>query len=177
MTNVTGFRHLSQPTLHSVLDSLPRLRLVELGRHFNVGVDERGTRDAHLATLSESGQLRLRQLVEWRGRDELRRACQRHGLDPKATSRPILAGRLLEASGAPDSAAPIGIFGGRDFKRHAPRAGDIVQVRQRQYLVEAVAPPPEPHHATLVDLVCLDDDNQGKPQVSSPDGQGSLEFV
>ena len=43
-----------------------------------------------------------------------------------------------------------------------PDKSNIVQVRQRQYLVEAVIPPPEPGHLTRVDLVCLDDDNQGR---------------
>jgi len=35
-------------------------------------------------------------------------------------------------------------------------------VRHRQWLVEGVVPPPEEGHATLVRLVCLDDDNQGR---------------
>lgn len=97
------------------------------------------------------------------GRDELRRACEKHGLKAKERSRPALAAKLLEASGIPESVPPVGIFGGRDFKRHAPVKGDIVQVRQRQYLVEAVTAPPQPQDATIVDMVCLDDDAQGRP--------------
>lgn len=154
---------MSSLTLRSVLETLPKARLVELGRYFGVGIDVRGTREAHIGTLDESRQLRLREVAGWMGRDELRRACERHGLAAKERSRAVLSTRLLEASGIKDSVPVPGIFGGRDFKRLAPRVGDIVQVRQRQYLVERVVPPPEPDHATLVGLVCLDDDNQGRP--------------
>lgn len=53
-----------------------------------------------------------------------------------------------------------------------PSRGDIVRARQRQYLVSEVVPPADPHGrnprtglrpATLVKLVCLDDDAQGRP--------------
>jgi SNF2-related domain len=45
----------------------------------------------------------------------------------------------------------------------APEPGQVVRVRQRQYLVEEVVAPPEPGDATLVRVACLDDDNQGQP--------------
>lgn len=45
----------------------------------------------------------------------------------------------------------------------SPEPGQIVRVRQRQYLVDEVVPPPEPHEQTLVRLSCLDDDAQGQP--------------
>lgn len=157
---------MNELTLRSVLETLPKARLVELGRYFGVGLDVGGTREAHIDTLDESRQLRLREVAAWMGRDELRRACERHGLAAKERSRAVLSTRLLEASGIKDSIPVPAIFGGRDFERLAPRVGDIVQVRQRQYLVERVVPPPEPEHATLVGLVCLDDDNQGRPLVS-----------
>ncbi len=45
-----------------------------------------------------------------------------------------------------------------------PAPGNIVNVRQRQYLVESVTPPASPHEEhTLVRMVCLDDDAQGRP--------------
>lgn len=47
----------------------------------------------------------------------------------------------------------------------APEPGQIVRVRQRLYLVEAVTPPPAPGDATLVQLSCIDDDAQGQPLV------------
>jgi hypothetical protein len=96
------------------------------------------------------------------GRDELRRACERHGLSAKERSRPALAAKLLQAAGGTDTIPPTGIFGGPDFQRLAPVAGDIVQVRQRQYLVESVIAPPKEEDATVVCMVCLNDDAQGR---------------
>lgn len=154
---------MTEVTLQSVLTTLPKARLVELARHFSIGLNEAGTRESHVQGLERSQQLRLHQIVSWMGRDELRRACERHGLSANDRSRPALAARMLEASGIPDSIPPTGIFGGRDFKRHAPLKGDIVQVRQRQYLVEGVSPPPKAEDATIVEMVCLDDDAQGRP--------------
>ena len=43
-----------------------------------------------------------------------------------------------------------------------PDLGQVVRVRQRQYLVEEVVPPPAAAEATLVRLACLDDDAQGQ---------------
>jgi hypothetical protein len=43
-----------------------------------------------------------------------------------------------------------------------PERGQVVRVRSRQYLVEAVVPPPNPADQTLVRLSCLDDDAQGQ---------------
>lgn len=43
-----------------------------------------------------------------------------------------------------------------------PNIGQIVRVRQRQYLVEEVIPPKESEDSTLVRLSCIDDDAQGQ---------------
>jgi SNF2 family DNA or RNA helicase len=43
-----------------------------------------------------------------------------------------------------------------------PKTGEIVRVRQRQYLVEDVVAPVTAGDATLVRLACLDDDAQGQ---------------
>ena len=43
-----------------------------------------------------------------------------------------------------------------------PQVGQIVHVRQRQYLVEEVESPPARSDATLVRLACLDDDARGQ---------------
>src|SRR5262245_60058414 len=43
-----------------------------------------------------------------------------------------------------------------------PKPGEIVRVRQRQYLVEEVVAPLSASDATLVRLSCLDDDAQGQ---------------
>ena len=44
-----------------------------------------------------------------------------------------------------------------------PAVGQVVRLRSRQYLVEAVEPPPLPGQQTTVRLSCLDDDAQGVP--------------
>ena len=43
-----------------------------------------------------------------------------------------------------------------------PNPGDLALVRHRQYLVEAVHRPTEAKQMTRIELVCLDDDNQGR---------------
>jgi hypothetical protein len=43
-----------------------------------------------------------------------------------------------------------------------PKPGSLVHVRHRVYLVEAVHPSPDGKHMTRLELVCLDDDNQGR---------------
>src|SRR6516225_5738094 len=56
-----------------------------------------------------------------------------------------------------------------------PQVGQIVRVRQRQYLVEQVVSAPAAADATLVRLACLDDDAQGQPLEAlwelEPDGE------
>ena len=43
-----------------------------------------------------------------------------------------------------------------------PEVGQLVQVRQRTWLVERVIAPPEPDHSARVALACADDDAQGE---------------
>ena len=43
-----------------------------------------------------------------------------------------------------------------------PEVGQLVQVRQRTWLVQKVTPPPEPNHSARVALACADDDAQGE---------------
>jgi len=43
-----------------------------------------------------------------------------------------------------------------------PKPGEIVQVRQRQYLVEATTPAVTSDEASLVQMSCVDDDSQGE---------------
>jgi helicase-like protein/SNF2 domain-containing protein len=43
-----------------------------------------------------------------------------------------------------------------------PKLGEIVRVRSRRYLVEAVEPAPRPEDQTLVRLSCLEDDAEGE---------------
>ncbi|WP_437720606.1 DISARM system SNF2-like helicase DrmD [Sorangium sp. So ce861] len=153
---------LPSSSVRTLLDTLPsRARLIELARYFGVSVPQKGTKAELAAALARSEQVRVRSVVEWMGRDELRAACQAHGVDASSRARQELAGRLLQALGARESAPPAGLFGARVVERLTPVRGDIALVRQRQYLVEEVVAPAAPNEATRVDLVCLDDDAQG----------------
>lgn len=153
---------MSVPSSRTVLNSLPRPRLVDLGRTFAVSVPPGGTRDEQINALLAAGTLRFRDLLGALGRDELKAACRAHGLDDAGRARPLLAARLLRAHGTAETVPPKPIFKAKEIPRYAPRPGDIVRVRHRQWLVEDVVPPPQEAHATRVSLVCLDDDNQGK---------------
>ena len=154
---------VAAPSTRTVLQALSKTRLLELARIFSVAVPTSATKEAQAEALAASGTIRFRELLGALGRDELKAACRSHGLDDAGRARPLLASRLLQAHGATESAPPKSIFTANRIPRYAPRPGDIVQVRHRQWLVEDVVAPPAEGHATLVKLVCLDDDNQGRP--------------
>jgi hypothetical protein len=154
---------LTSSPIQSLLEALPtRDRLIELARYVGVSVPKQGTKAQLAVALARSKQIRVRSVVEWMGRDELRVACQMFGLDAASRARQQLAGQLLQALGARDSSPPAGLFGAREEQRLTPQKGDITLVRQRQYLVEDVSLPENSTEATRVDLVCLDDDAQGQ---------------
>jgi len=152
----------AQPSSKSVLQNLPKGRLVDLGRNVGVSLSPSSTKDEQIDALLGTGLVRFRELLQQLGRDELRASCRAHGLDDSGRARPKLAARLLEAHGMVDSVAPQPLFKAHEIPRYAPRPGDIVACRHRQWLVEHVSAPPEPGHATRVRMVCLDDDNQGR---------------
>ena len=83
-------------------------------------------------------------------------------LDDAGRARNELAARLL---GRDLDAAPPPLFAGapRGAASELPRPGDIALVRHRQYLVEEVIARPLFGEATRVRMVCLDDDDQGRP--------------
>lgn len=146
----------------SVLLALPKSRVVDVGRAVGVSVPADATKEVQVEALLGARLLRFGELLEHLGREELRAVCRAHGLDDAGRARPKLAARILEAHGAADSVPPRPMFGAEEVARHAPRPGDIVACRHRQWLVEAVTPPPAEGHATRVALVCLDDDDQGR---------------
>jgi hypothetical protein len=139
-----------------------KARLIELGRTFNVTVPAGATIEAQIAALVAAPSVAFRELLAVLTRDELRSACRAHELDGNERSRAVLVARLLDAHGAGDRVPPATFFAASAGPRDVPRMGDVVRVRHRQYLVEAVVPPPEIGHETRVALVCLDDDNQGQ---------------
>jgi hypothetical protein len=151
----------AQPTIESVLKVLTKDRIAAIGREFRVAVPPTATKDDQLAQLTGSGLVPFPELLRWLGRDELKAACRAHGLEYDGRARSLLAGRLLKAHGA-DQVLHQALKIAAIDDPYSPAPGKIAQVRQRQYLVEAVTPPPRPGHMTAVDLVCLDDDNQGR---------------
>ena len=153
---------MSAPTTRTVLQTLSKARLLEVARTFAVVVPQNATKDAQADALVSAGAVRFPELLAALGRDELKAACRTHGLEDSGRARPVLAARLLQAHGGGDSVPPKPLFTANTIPRYAPRSGDIVRVRHRQWLVEAVVPPPSDGDGTVVKLVCLDDDNQGR---------------
>jgi hypothetical protein len=146
-----------------VLVTLTKARLLELAREHELSVASSASKEALADSLAGSGALRFRELLQRLGRDELRAASKAHGLPADSRSRPALMAQLLQAHGAADSIPPAPLFTGREKRRDLPEKNDIVRCRHRQWLVDDVRPPASPGEATLVSLVCLDDDNQGRP--------------
>jgi hypothetical protein len=157
-----GAGEVVRPTVASVLRVLARDRIVAIGREFRVAIPPVTTKEEQIGLLTASGAIGFADLLPWLGRDELKAACRAHGLPDDGRARAILAERLQFARGesSGDSILPPPPSSGSD--PYTPVVGKIVQVRQRQYLVESVVPPPEPDQATRVDLVCLDDDSSGR---------------
>jgi len=141
------------PTPSSVLQVLKADRLIAVGRDLEIAVDatvKRG-KDVLIQKLTAPG-LELPKLLRVLGRDELREACRVHGIPDDSRSRAELADRLLKAA----SVEHISIPPTRANIR--PHVGDVVLVRQRQYLVERI----DNGERGIVHLVCLDDDAQGR---------------
>lgn len=158
-----GDNLVTSPTTESVLRELSRPRLEEVARLHGVALPSK-TREEQVDHLLEAIDLSFGALLSRLTRDELRRACSKHGLDDTARSRTDLAGTLLEAfEGDAEGEAVAGVFAASRANREAPEPGDVVRLRHRQWLVEDVVPPPEPRQLTLIKAVCLDDDNQGEP--------------
>jgi hypothetical protein len=145
------------PTPASVLTALPKSRIVELGRELAVAIPSAATKEQQVERLT-AANLELATVVRLLSRDELRHVCKAHGLDDSGRSRAALATRLLGHAYEPS--APT--FPARTTSE-VPEPGDIVSVRHRQYLVEEVVARPLLGEATRVRLVCLDDDQQGRP--------------
>ena len=153
---------MGTPTSTSVLGTLTQARLIELARGLGVTIPTSGRKDAQIARLIEGARLPLPALLGHLYRDELRAACRDHALEIESRSREELAGRLLDAAGLPRKRDTIPPALPASSGRETPKAGDVVMVRRRNYLVDRVHAPVQPGDATKVALICLDDDNQGR---------------
>ena len=153
---------MGAPTSSSVLAALTQARLVELARGLGVTVPTSGRKDAQITRLLAGVPLSLPALLGHLYRDELRAACDDHGLPADTRSRHELATRLLAAAGLAADAEALTPPAATGATRETPEPGDVVVVRRRNYLVDAVHPPVAPTDATRVALICLDDDAQGR---------------
>ncbi|PKN58788.1 MAG: hypothetical protein CVU56_03750 [Deltaproteobacteria bacterium HGW-Deltaproteobacteria-14] len=152
-------------TLESVLATLRKDRLLDLARDHGVHHLSPHRTIAELAKdLARAHQIDLPSALSRLLRDELQKALAAHGLDPAGRARADLADRLLARS----ADAPSDTDDAPAADPSAPVKGRLAVVRQRQYLITDVVPPPTSHHATptrraeRVRLVCLDDDAQGR---------------
>lgn len=148
------------PTLDSVLQSLSRERLYDLGRVLGAGIRQNRAPKAEVATLLAGvlGASRLPEVLRELGRDELRSVCKAHGLQEAAVHRGALIESIL-TSGGYDPAASVRPH----MPRHdgLPHKGQVLSARGRQWLVEGVQEGVE-GESPLVKLACLDDDAPGK---------------
>jgi len=150
------------PTVDSVLVTLSKPRLAELARDLGVLVPTSASKEAHATKLVETTKLPLPAWLGYFVRDELREACRKHGIETPSRSRVELADALLDAAGLPRRRDTIPPLPAQTGARSVPKRGDIVVVRHRQYLVDAVHDPIEPTDATRIALIGIDDDNQGR---------------
>src|SRR3954470_412347 len=147
---------MGAPTSTSVLTVLTQARLGELARGLGVSIPSSGRKDAQIARLLDAARLPLPALLGHLYRDELRAACRAHDLTAESRSRDELAGRLLDAAGLPRSRDTIPPLFATTTSGDTPKAGDVVMVRRRNYLVDRVHPPISAEDATRVALICLD---------------------
>jgi len=156
----------TQPTMEMALETLTQQRLAMLGREFGVAVSDKAKKAEQIAMLARPGITTFTDVLRALARNELKAICRKHGIDDEGRSRRELWERILESGGrekAPKAA--------KATDPYVPKKNDVAQVRHRQWLVEGDPEPGEHDEATLVRLVCLDDDSQGS--VSTFSGSSS----
>jgi hypothetical protein len=145
------------PSARSILSALPKARIAELSRDFDVVLKATATKEEQVTTVLRRARPRLRDVLRALSRDELKKACRSHHVEDGGRARDELMARLLGAL-RPDTHRPVST--GPDVDRLVPVPGDIAHVRQRQFLVTEVTAS-DPDAMTRVRLACLDDDAQG----------------
>lgn len=155
ITNESG----SVPTELTVLEPFTHPRLLDLARLFGCEIHEPSmTKDRLVGRLARHLRGTLPALLNELGRDELRLACRRHGLDDRSKARADLIGAILSAAGIDPKASVHPVEAGNDG---LPREGQVLAARHRQWLVTKVLPG-EAEESPLLQLVCLDDDDPGR---------------
>ena len=115
------------PQVQTVLETLSKARLAELARSLGVALPRQATREAQVAELGSSDQIRLRSVVEWMGRDELRRACE-----ALAIFLPSIALALLATGRAPERTRQDSRVRHRSDRRECAEASQRRDARERR---------------------------------------------
>jgi hypothetical protein len=149
------------PSTRSVLHVLRRDRLAEVARQLGAVLPPKGTKEQLVEHMVARDGVQIGAVLPLLGRDELKAACRSHEIDDAGRSRTDLAARILAARSPGTSAPPIGLAA-KLAERGGLVRGAVAIVRQRQHLVTEVIEPPREGDLTLVRMVCLDDDAQGR---------------
>jgi superfamily II DNA or RNA helicase len=153
---------MSAPSTRSVLLVLRRDRLAEVARQVGAVLPPKGTKEQLVEHMVARDGVQIGAVLPLLGRDELKAACRSHEIDDMSRSRTELAARIMSARAPGTSAPPVGLAAKLSDRGGLVR-GAVAAVRQRQYLVTEVVAPPRDGDLTLVRMVCLDDDAQGRP--------------
>lgn len=108
---------MAKPTKRSILEPLTKKRLVEIGRKLELDIAARTAKSGFVDTLARSRQVDLEDVLPHLKRDELKAACEDHGLDSSGRSKDPLIQRLLGGS-SPASKPP-----GKKAKPRKKKAG------------------------------------------------------
>lgn len=92
-------------TKRSVLNVLPKARLVQLARAFDVGVQQAKPKDAFIDALAGSKRATLPELLTRLERDELLAICRSHKLDEGGKDLATIVDRIVSAAGRPSRPA------------------------------------------------------------------------
>ncbi|HLT36628.1 MAG TPA: DISARM system SNF2-like helicase DrmD, partial [Enhygromyxa sp.] len=156
----------AQPSIAGIIPLLDPRELANVVRRL----------DEHHGVGLDSAELPV--LLAELDRDQLARVARHYALTPVATTRDALLRSILAAAAGLTENEALEALPRAVLHRveanfdpgELPRPGELVRARQRQYLVSEVIPPPDTtptpktglRPATLVKLVCLDDDAQGR---------------
>ena len=153
-----------RPSVRGLLRLVIKLRLVELGRIWQVAVNPHAIKEDQIDGLIRAGRIDFADLLGDLKRDELRAACQAYGLPSDGRARQPLMDRLLEArKKLPSTDDREENLEAPSELGAVPAPGDIVRARMRTYLVERIIWGRGDGEATRVQMVCLDDDDPGRP--------------
>jgi hypothetical protein len=183
---------MARPSKRSALAALERPRLLELAQGFELAATV-SSKAKLVDQLARSEQAAFSTILGQLSRDELKDICRAHGLDDSGRAKQSIIDRILgrdaeptlpvlfeesDLEPEPPTPPPTHTHPPAEFEptmlpvvrsvptvepSAIPKPGELVSVRQRQYLVESVQPAPGPKQMTRLQLVCLDDDNQGRP--------------